>query len=182
MWVGSSIPVWVQCTPHSSLLLHSAHPFLYLRALLPPLFQPLHPSRGSCTPLRIVEPLLLSLSCRRSRRGREGGGGGEAFSSLFFPVSLPLYKTPPLPPSTSSSRPTSPTNRMERGRGCSGKMFSARREGEKGGRVADGQGREMIAWLRGWTKCARFCPSLVSAEVEGKVKRGFENENKNTTN
>lgn len=57
-------------------------------------------------------------------------------------------------------------------------MFSARREGEKGGRVADGQGREMIAWLRGWTRCARFCPSLVSAEVEGKVKRGFENENK----
>lgn len=56
-------------------------------------------------------------------------------------------------------------------------MFSARREGEKGGRVADGQGREMIAWLRG---CARFCPSLVSVEVEGKVKRGFENENKNT--
>lgn len=61
-------------------------------------------------------------------------------------------------------------------------MFSARKEEEKRGRVADGQGREMIAWLRGWTRCARFCPSLVSVEVEGKVKRGFENENKNTTN
>lgn len=111
----------------------------------PALFQPLHPSRGSCT-LRIVEPCFSPLPLathRYRRRGRRGRRG--FFSSIFFLiVSLPLYEAPP-PPSSSSSRSGDQLGRRIewngkfKGRGGEARCFLSGRKGD--GSVADGQGR-----------------------------------------
>lgn len=58
----------------------------------PALFQPLHPSRGSCT-LRIVEPCFSPLPLATHRYRRRGRRGRRGFFPLSFSLSCPCLCT-----------------------------------------------------------------------------------------
>ena len=143
--MGSSIPVWVQCTPlfpTPRLCSQPLPPRSPLSSLPLPLFQPLQPARGSCTPPRIVESCFSLLSSCSS-----GARLLHRFHSFFYS----RHHVPSFFFFFCCFGPNFFANELKRGctqlgqKGEDAKTFPI---GEKRGQLADGQDGGFVLFAR----------------------------------